>query len=698
MPGPRSSAAFLVALLAAAVLLAPGAAAAPRPWTLDDILSVRTVSDPQISPDGRWIAYTRQELLPDGSDYQTDVWWISSAGGESRRLTASGVADESPRWSPDGRWIAFLSDRPRPGAKAEGADEGRRQLWRIRPDGGEAEPLTNAPGGVSSFEWSRDGRFVAFLSREPKSDEQKLREKNRDDAWTPSERWVWNRLWTIDVTSRQATALTRGDFHVTGFSISPDGRRICVAAQPTPRLPDGFRSDLWMVPVSGGSPTPLVQRTGMDSGPVFSPDGRWIAFESQDGRDAEWWTNTSLCVVPSAGGSPVNLTARFDERPNSGPGMGGGRPAWAPDSRSIVFQSLWRTSTHLFRAFVDGGDPVSLSRGPEVNTSVAVGPDSTLVFVRQDSEHPADLWALDPGARAPRRVTDENPQVRELLTFPKTLVRWKGPGGLDIDGLLISPHGAANGRKAPLVLNVHGGPASAHLNTFSAGSRAYPWPLFVQDGWAVLMPNPRGSGGYGEAFRRANVRDWGGADFQDLMAGVDMLVGLGLADSTRLAVCGWSYGGFMTATIVTKTNRFRAAVVGAGVINVASMAGTCDIPEFNASYFGGWPWEDPQVYVEHSALFGAGRVVTPTALVHGGADERVPTSQAFEFHNALVQRGVPTDLLVLPRQPHNAREPRLQRANMRWHHDWLTRWTLGAPPHAPRARAATKAAEKSTSR
>lgn len=696
MSGSRPCAAIFAASLVA--LAALPAAAAPRPWTLDDILAVRTVSDPQLSPDGRWIAYVQQELTEDGGDYQTDVWLIPTAGGEARRLTGSPVADESPRWSPDGRWIAFLSDRPRPGAKAEASDEGRRQIWRIRPDGGEAEPLTSAAGGASALEWSRDGRFVAFLSREPKSDAQKQREKNRDDAWTPSQKWVWNRLWTVDASTKQATQLTRGDLHVISFSIAPDGRRIGFAAQPTPQLPDQFDSDLWTVSTTGGAPVPLVQRRGVDMAPVFSPDGRWIAFESRDGRDTEWWTNAFACIVPAAGGAPVNLTPNFDERPNSGPGLGGGRMAWAPDSRSFVFQSLWRTGTHFFRAFVDGGEPRVVSRGPEVNTSVAIGPDSTLVFLRQDSEHPADVWALDPGAPAPRRVTDANPQVRELLAFPKTLVRWKGPGGLDVDGLLISPHGVTASRSAPLVLNVHGGPAASHLNTFSAGSRAYPWPLFVQNGWAVLMPNPRGSGGYGEAFRRANVRDWGGADYEDLMAGVDMLVKLGLADSTRLAVCGWSYGGFMTSTIVTKTDRFRAAVVGAGVINLSSMAGTCDIPEFTQSYFQSWPWEDPQVFVEHSALFHAGRVKTPTSLVHGGADERVPTSQAFEFHNALVQRGVPTDLLVLPRQPHNAREPRLQRANMQWHLDWLTKWTLGSAAAARAPKGGAKSAPSGAAR
>jgi len=263
-------------------------------------------------------------------------------------------------------------------------------------------------------------------------------------------------------------------------------------------------------------------------------------------------------------------------------------------------------------------------------------------------------------------------------------VRWKGADGQEIEGLLVLPSGYRAGRHVPLLLNVHGGPAGTHSNTCTVASRLYPWPLFAQKGWAILMPNPRGSGGYGAAFRAANVRDWGGKDYQDLMLGVDAMIERGIADRARLAVCGWSYGGFMTSTIVTKTDRFRAAVVGAGVTDLISMAGTCDIPDFNRSYFGAWPWEDAQVYEDHSAILHAGNVRTPTLMVHGQSDERVPTSQGWEFYTALRKRGVPTDLLLLPRQPHGPREPKLLRTVQQWHLDWLNRYTLGAVPVAAR--------------
>ena len=252
-------------LLAAAFLavLAVPLLAAPKPWTSDDILALRVVSDPQVSPDGRWVAYVVQSLSADSSEYQTDLWLApaAAAAGEPRRLTTAPAADEQPRWSPDGRTIAFLSDRPRPGVKSdEAGDEGKRQIWLIHPDGGEAWLLSSAKGGVSALAWSRDGRQIAYLSREPKSDERRRREKDKDDAWTPSSVYAWNRLWVMDVASRKATQLTSGGLHVSTFSFSPDGRRLAFAAQPTPLIPDEYRSDLWVVAVAGGSPQPVVRQ------------------------------------------------------------------------------------------------------------------------------------------------------------------------------------------------------------------------------------------------------------------------------------------------------------------------------------------------------------------------------------------------------------------------------------------------------
>jgi dipeptidyl aminopeptidase/acylaminoacyl peptidase len=668
-----------LALLVSLLAVSPAAAlAGDRPWTSDDVLGLRVVSDPRVSPDGQLVAYVVESLNGAKDAYQTDVWLVPAAGGEARPLAASPVGDDQPRWSPDGKRLAFLSERPRPGVKEDEADEARRQIWLIRPDGGEAAPLTAAPGAVSDFEWSPDGKTIAFIARQPKSDERKRREKEKDDAWTPSEQYAWSRLSVVDVATRQSRQLTTGAVHVTGLSFSPDGRTIAFAGQPTPLIPDTFRSDIYTIPAAGGVPAPLVARKGLDSAPAWSPDGQWIAFVSQDGRDEEWYTNNYATVVAAAGGTPRALTTSLDE---SIGGLFGAKLVWAPDSRSVLFPAQKRTAAHLYRATLEGKiDPVT--SGPEVNGAPSIDRrGETLVFLREDSVTPREVWTmrLAPAAAAgvraaapsPRRLTDTNPQARDLLSFPKELVGWKGAGGWEMEGLLVYPPGYVRGARVPLALNVHGGPAGTHSNTFTPSARLWGWPLFAQAGYAILFPNPRGSGGYGEAFRAANVRDWGVKDYEDLMSGVDALVERGIADPDRLIVNGWSYGGFMTSTIVTKTDRFQSAIVGAAVTNLASFTGTTDIPDFARSYFRSWPWEDPTAYVERSALFHAGHVKTPSLVVHGDRDERVPVSQGWEFYNALKAVGVPTEILILPRQSHGPREPKL----LRTCHERFLQWT-----------------------
>jgi len=668
---------------AALVALAVPLQAATKAWTTDDILALKAVSDPRVSPDGRWVAYVVQELNDDKSDYQSDVYVVPAGGGEARRLTTSPANDEHPRWSPDGRWIAFISERPRPGKK-EGdaskadADEAKRQVWLIHPDGGEAMILSDAPASISDFEWSPKGDAIAYIAKEPKSDERKKKEKDKDDAWTPSQMYPWNRLWVESIADRKATQLTRGEFHVSGFSFSPDGRRIVVAAQPTPLIPDQFNSELYIVNVADGAIKDLVKRKGTDTSPSWSPDGKWIAFISQDGRTTDWFSNEYLCVVAPSGGTPQNLTADFDERavaPN-------GDLVWNADG-GIIFQAAQKTAGHLFEAYPDKRPIEALTRGPEINASPTLDAKGrVMAFLREDSEHLREVWRQDLTGAAPRPITDTNPQARDFPAFKKTLVTWSGADGRDIEGLLIYPEHYKKGQRVPLLLNVHGGPAGTHANTCTVASRLYPFCLFAQKGYAVLLPNPRGSGGYGAEFRASNVRDWGGKDYEDLMRGVDAMIERGIADKNRLAVCGWSYGGFMTSTIVTKTDRFRAAVVGAGVTDLISMAGVCDIPDFNRSYFASWPWEDPQEYVDHSAIMHAGLVRTPTLIVHGEKDERVPTEQGWEFYTALKKLNVPTDLLLLPRQPHGPREPRLLRTVQQWHLDWIDKYTLGSQPVA----------------
>jgi dipeptidyl aminopeptidase/acylaminoacyl peptidase len=423
----------------------------------------------------------------------------------------------------------------------------------------------------------------------------------------------------------------------------------------------------------------FVRRPGGDQGPVFSPDGRWVAFLGHPDGRPEYWANRHVFVVHASGGAPADLTPGFDEQAE-GVREGEG-PLWEPSGESLLFLSASRTDRRLFRAFSDAR-PVQVvmkSTGVDAEPSLG-GRGPVLAWVHEEPTRPANVWLWLLPHGAPHPLTDVNPEAVGLLEVPKRVVTWSAPDGRQVEGLLVTPVAPGPG-PPPLLVVLHGGPAWTHFAAFTAGNPVYPYALLAQRGWAVLLPNPRGSAGYGEEFRGALVGEWGGKDVEDVLAGVDDLVRTGLADGNRLAVCGWSYGGYLAAVIVTQTARFKAAIVGAGMTDLGAMLAS-DVPELSRWYLRRWPWEDPAAYVDRSPLYRAGAVHTPTAFVHGAADRRVPPGQALAFWQALERRGVPTDFLLLPNEPHLPFDPRHQRAAMQFHLDWLTKWTLNPPPAA----------------
>jgi dipeptidyl aminopeptidase/acylaminoacyl peptidase len=300
---------------------------------------------------------------------------------------------------------------------------------------------------------------------------------------------------------------------------------------------------------------------------------------------------------------------------------------------------------------------------------------TTFGFTRQTNDTPADVFVSSVSNFNPVQITTVNADLKVPPIGRTEVITWKSTDGKQIEGLLTYPVGYQAGQRVPLILNVHGGPAGVFLQSFLGGRGPYPLATFASRGYAILRPNPRGSSGYGTEFRRANLRDWGMGDYQDLMTGVDRVIEMGVADPERLGVMGWSYGGFMTSWIVTQTSRFKAASAGAPVTNLMSFNGTADIPAFVPDYFGGQFWEAMDLYQKHSPMFNVKNVTTPTMIQHGEADIRVPISQGYEFYNALKVKGVPTRMLVLPRQPHGPNEPKMQlaaaKANLEWFEKYI---------------------------
>jgi dipeptidyl aminopeptidase/acylaminoacyl peptidase len=432
---------------------------------------------------------------------------------------------------------------------------------------------------------------------------------------------------------------------------------------------DWTTGDVSIVEVATAKATAFANTTAAESSPLYSPDGKWIAMTVSDSPPS--WAGSGLIeVFPAAGGQAKALTTSYDAQPTI--------TGWSADGKRIYFNEAKGTATQLYSLDIASNKIEEIKTTPAVLGGINVNRTGTMYgFVRQTPDTPPDAFVTAVSTFAPVQVSHANADVK-LPPIGKTeVIRWISKDGKEIEGLLTYPVGYQAGQKVPLILNIHGGPTGVFQQTFLGGRGPYPLATFSAKGYAILRANPRGSSGYGTEFRRANMKDWGGADYQDLMTGVDKVIAMGVADPERLGVMGWSYGGFMTSWIVTQTNRFKVASAGAPVTNLMSFNGTADIPAFVPDYFGGQFWEQQEAYQKHSAMFNVKGVKTPTMIEHGDADIRVPISQGYEFYNALKAQGVPTRMIVLPRQPHGPTEPKMQlaaaEANIEWFEKYLGR-------------------------
>jgi dipeptidyl aminopeptidase/acylaminoacyl peptidase len=655
---------LLAALVASAITTLPVLAQASGDlrWTPEKSMEFDVVQQTAITPDGGRVAYVVREPLMEGekSEYLSHIWLVRSDGTGAVQFTRGGVSASNPAFSPDGAWLAFTTGRG--GGDGDDDDDGpRNQVWVISVDGGEAFPVTDAESGAESFRWSPSGDHIAYLMRDPDTEEEKARLREKRDPIFVDQDFKYSHIYSVafDPAASEPgdeTRHTSGAFHVTGFDWSPDGRAFAFGHQVDPRLDEGARaSDISTVPADGsGTVTPLVTLGGTDGSPSYSPDGRWVAFTSS-GEAPERVGLADVFIVPAAGGTPTRLGESHDRS--------GGLIGWSRDGTSVLLQEAIGTTSHLTALPIDGGGLRQLTRGAGVLGSASFARDAdAMAFTWQTTDTPVDVYVSSVGSFEPRPVTDLHADV-EMPTLGRTeLLTWRSQDGrFEIEGLLTYPVDYDSGRSYPLILNVHGGPAGVFLQSFTGSASIYGIQYFAQEGYAVLRPNPRGSTGYGRDFRFANVRDWGYGDMDDLMAGVDEVIDMGVAHADSLLLMGWSYGGYMTSFAVTRTDRFKAASMGAGLPNLVSMVTTTDIGEYLVAHMDGAEfWEDYDGYERHSAIYRIANVKTPTQVIHGENDLRVPFTQGQEFYRALGRLGVPTEMIVLPRTPHGPQEPKLQ--------------------------------------
>ena len=638
----------VIAVVASVTLTAVGGpalaqeeAAPPRVLSARDTLRINQVGSPELSPNGEWVLYSLRTRDMEAANLEavTHLWRVRVDGTGNRQLTRGPKNATAPAWSPDGGIVAFLA------ARGEEADA-KTQVHFLYADGGEAWQVTDHDESVRSFSFAPDGAALLFTARDPLPEEEEKRRKEEGDAEVVDELYRMTHLWLHDIETSETRRLSEGDFSAANPDWSPDSRQIAFETRPNPTANDRWRSDVWIVDVETGERRLLHENGGSDTSPRWSPDGRTIAFASNAAASSNT-LHDKLYLVSSDGGTPRVLLENVDRNFSV--------PIWSANGRYVFWPTGEGTSTGLFRVSIESGAVIAASAPGGRNGSWTLSDDGTRwAWVHTSPDGPAEIYTATADGGEPVRLTDANAWLRDEGVQLGTVetVRWTNGDGDPVEGVLTRPVDYEEGVAYPFIVNPHGGPTGASLAAFNATAQ-----FFAGNGYVVLQPNFRGSTNYGQDFVSANIDNWGITDYDDVMTGVDHAVAMGWADPDRLVCYGWSYGGYLSAWIVTRTGRFKAVSPGAGLTNLYSMYSTNDIQDYLASFFGGTPWTATDNYREHSPITYVADVTSPVLLMHGGSDTRVPPEQSVEFYRALRDLGKDVTFVRFPREGHGIVEP-----------------------------------------
>jgi dipeptidyl aminopeptidase/acylaminoacyl peptidase len=689
---------FQTIFLALFICLCSGlsvAAQTPRGITPEDYFAFEFISDPNISPDGKLVAYVVTKVDRAQNRRNSSIWMAATDGSRAPwQFTTSPQSSNSPRWSPDGKSIGFLSSRPSetsvPAGSSTPAEQPRNQVNLLSMNGGEARRVTNLKNGVSLFRWSPDGTRLVVVSRTGPSDSRTGDSKDRSDVrhyknssykfndsgWFDDRR---AHFWVVDVKSGEAKQITEGhDWNDSDPQWSPDGKRIAFVSNRTGKEFDENRNtDVWVINADGsGKLTKISDHDESDNQPRWSPDGKWIAFtgEVKDRDHPKIW------LAPATGGVASTLAA-------NGLDLIPGGLEWSANGKSIYFETGVKGELHLFRVDVPSKAVIQVTSGPRAVRSVDFNFGSgKMVYLANDFKHLDDLYVADLNGRNERKLTNLNEALWRQITFADVeRFAYRSADGFDIDAFFVKPINWRAGKKYPLILNIHGGPASQYGVDWY-----HEFQVYAANGYAVLFTNPRGSTGYGQKFERAIVNEWGGKDYVDVMNGVDAtLKRYPWIDPQRMGVTGGSYGGYLTNWIVSHNDRFKAAVTVRSVVNFISDEGTRDGAYGHTPDFGGDLFERFDLYWDRSPLKYAMNVKTPTLILHSDNDFRVPLEQAEQWFRALRHFGVTTEIVMFPRENHNLTrtgEPKHLVESLNWQLYWFDRFLNGnqqaIPPNA----------------
>jgi len=643
--------------------------------TIDQSLEMKSAANPEISPDGQRVVYELSRTNWEDNAFERDLWIVDTATGEGHQLTASKKSSTNAKWSPDGKWIAFLSDRP---GQISGTPEGKKQIYVIAADGGEARQLTKVETGVNIFDWSPDSRHVAFTADDPEPKAMKDRKEKYGEYEVVHADYSMAHLWTLEIPASESAAipepkrLTEGaSFTVGEFTWSPDGTRIAFSGQCDPDLISSETADIYVVSLSGAKVKKIVSTPGPDRNPQWSPDGKQIAFETSAGSKYFFYTNMKIAVVDADGGTPRVLTDAFDEDP--------GLIGWAADG--IYFAAEQKTYAHLFRLNPETKAVEKLSAPDHLAAfSFSFTKDYKRVAFRAALENEyAEIFTSNVAPWQAKKLTSLGGQLKTLKLAKREVISWKSTDGAVIEGVLYKPQDFDPKKKYPLLVVIHGGPTGVDQPIVNA-DRYYPIERFIAKGALILRPNYRGSAGYGEKFRSLNVRNLGVGDYADVISGVDSLIAKGFVDRDRLGSMGWSEGGYISAFITASSDRFKAVSVGAGISDWMTYYVNTDITPFTSQYLHATPWDDPEIYKKTSPITYIAKAKTPTLIQHGENDRRVPIPNGYELRQALEDHGVPVKMVVYKGFGHGITKPKQQRAVMEENEKWFAKYIWGEEP------------------
>ena len=634
--------------------------------TIEDLLKINLVGAARISPAGKWVAYTMRSADLKQDAYVNHIWLVNSATGKNFQLTRGKKSAGNPKWSPDGNWLAFTSSR----------NGKKNQLFVIRPYGGEAQQITKSETGVGNYEWSKNGKSIAFVGREQEGKTLKARKEHLGGYEVVRKEYLYRHIWTVDIAKAlrkpvKGTQRTKGNtFTVGSFSWSPDGSKIAFNATIKPDAIYGHTNDIYVLNLADNKIKKVVSQKGPDSNPNWSPDGKQIIFSSAMGNKHFYHSNSNLALISENGGTPRSITSSFDENPRFA--------EW--NNNGIYFGGLQKTASHLFRLDPKTSKITRISKPDNLMLgSVSFTRDGNMMaFTAGSSSALNEVFITLTKNFAPRKLTANTLQTKNLLLGKREVISWKSKDGAIIEGVLIKPADFDPTKKYPLLCIIHGGPTGVSRPTM-IDTRYYPSDIWVGRGALVLKVNYRGSAGYGEKFRQLNVRNLGVGDAWDVLSGVDHLISKGWVDPTKIATMGWSQGGYISAFLTTSSKRFAAVSVGAGISNWATYYYNTDITPFTIQYLGNDPAADPEIYKKTSPMSYIKQASTPTLIQHGEFDTRVPIPNAYELRQGLVDRGVKSEMIVYKGFGHGITKPRSMRAVMQHNLSWFNHYLWGDP-------------------